>query len=90
MSNRIVFQGADIANSGEFSYHDAECFKHICGFPLFLIDQAWQRGCDFECLADGFGVGQGTMGGDWSGIRDSSDQAIEAMLTKALNFLFGT
>jgi hypothetical protein len=63
---------------------------HRCGFPLFIIGQAWQRGCDFECLADGFGVGKGTMGGDWSGIRDSSDNAIAAMLTKALNHLFGT
>jgi len=59
------------------------------GFPLYLIEQAWQRGLDLEQLADGFGPGLGTMGGDWSGIRDSSDEAIERMLEASLNFLFG-
>lgn len=58
------------------------------GFPLFLIHAAWERDCDFEDEADGFGVGKGTMGGDWSGIRDSSDEALARMLEKALNFLF--
>ena len=59
-------------------------------FPLFLIKQAWKRGCDaIEVYADGFGPGLGTMGGDWSGIRDSSPKAIDMMLQEALNFLFG-
>lgn len=58
-------------------------------FPLFLVGEAMKRGCDFEDLADGFGPGLGTMGGDWSGIRDSTDEAVAAMLERALNHLFG-
>lgn len=57
-------------------------------FPLFLIQQAWERGCGFEDLADGYGPGLGTNGGDWSGIRDSTDTAVEEMLERALNHLF--
>jgi hypothetical protein len=33
-------------------------------------------------------TGMGTCGGDWSSIRDSSDDARNRMLEKALNFLF--
>lgn len=63
--------------------------RFSASFPLFLIRRAWERGCvDIEKHADGFGAGNGTMGGDWSGIRDSSDQAKNAMLEAALNFLF--
>lgn len=58
-------------------------------YDLFLIQKAWERGCDFEDLADGFGEGLGTQGGDWSGIRDSSDDATERMFERALNHLFG-
>jgi hypothetical protein len=58
------------------------------GFPLFLIREAWNRGTSFEDLADGFGAGLGTCGGDWSGIRDSSPSAKTAMLERALNALF--
>ncbi len=54
---------------------------------LFVIDAAWQGGCSFEALADGFGRGLGTMNGDWSGIRDSSDAAIAAMTAKAVRFI---
>ena len=61
-------------------------------FPLFLISQARDKGCDFEDLADGYGVGMGTLQpngeSDWSGIRDSSDEAIEKMLERSLNHLF--
>ena len=58
-------------------------------FPLFLIRQAWERGCKtIERHADGFGKGMGTCGGDWSGIRDSSSEATDKMLEAALNFLF--
>jgi len=56
---------------------------------LLIIKLAWNGGCNFEDLADGFGSGLGTMGGDWSGIRDSSPEAINAMLAKALNHLEG-
>jgi len=55
---------------------------------LMIIREAWDRGCDFEDLADGFGKGNGTQGGDWSGIRDSTPGAIAEMFTKALNHLF--
>ncbi|MEA3201615.1 MAG: hypothetical protein QOE90_3043 [Thermoplasmata archaeon] len=58
-------------------------------FNLFLIREAWERGANMEPFADGFGPGMGTMGGDWSGIRDSTPQAKVAMLEVALNFLFG-
>ena len=54
---------------------------------LMIIRMAWHKGCDFEPEADGFGCGNGTMGGDWSGIRDSSSTAKDVMLTKALNYL---
>ena len=57
-------------------------------WPLFIIGEAWHRGCALEDLADGFGPGAGTMGGDWSGIRDSSEAAIEHMTERALNHLF--
>lgn len=55
---------------------------------LFLIREAWGAGVDFEDEADGFGEGFGTQG-DWSAIRDSSPGAIDAMLTKTLNWLEG-
>jgi len=62
-------------------------------FTLFLIQQARDRGCDFEDLADGFGPGMGTLqpdgGSDWSAIRDSTNEACERMLERALNHLFG-
>ncbi len=57
------------------------------GWPLFLIGQARERGCDFEKEADGYGPGEGTFG-DWSGIRDSSFTALTVMTQKALNYLF--
>lgn len=56
-------------------------------WDLFLIREAWDRGADFESLADGYGPGAGTHG-DWSGIRDSSPEAITRMTEAALNFLF--
>ena len=61
--------------------------KFSAGFPLFLIREAWGLGCSFEREADGYGPGAGTHG-DWSGIRDSSPEAVERMLEKALNHLF--
>ncbi len=68
-------------------YDNGHAFS--ANFPLFLISEAQKRGCSFEELADGFGPGMGTMGGDWGGIRDSSDEAVAAMLERALNHLFG-
>ena len=75
-NNRSGFNGID--NGTNFS----------ANFDLFIIREAWDRGVDFEDLADGYGKGLGTMGGDWSGIRDSSNDAINEMLERSLNFLF--
>lgn len=61
-----------------------------CGasWHLFLIREAWDGGCDFEDLADGFGPGCGTgPDQDWSGIRDSSPEAKILMVQRALNFV---
>lgn len=38
-------------------------------------------------VADGFGVGLGTCGGDWSGIRDSSDEATSRMFERCMNII---
>jgi hypothetical protein len=62
-------------------------FNFSARADLFVIDAAWQAGCSFEALADGFGAGLGTMNGDWSGIRDSSEAAIVAMTAKAVHFI---
>ena len=70
-----------------FDYVSESGMKTCCSFDLFLIRQAWHRGCDFEDLADGYGAGMGTHG-DWSGIRDSSGEATRLMLQRALNYLF--
>ena len=56
-------------------------------WELFLLGEAWRAGCDFEDLADGFGPGAGTQG-DWSALRDSSPEAMRAMMERALNHLF--
>lgn len=57
-------------------------------WDLFLIREAWHAGCDdLEHLCDGYGPGAGTHG-DWSGIRDSSPEAITRMTEAALNHLF--
>lgn len=64
--------------------------KMSASWPLFIVREAWERGCNFEDLADGFGEGSGTMGGDWSGIRDSSPGAKERMVERAVNHLFGS
>jgi len=62
-------------------------------FDLFLIHAAWGMPddvggtCEYEDLADGYGPGEGTHG-DWSGIRDSSREAKDAMFERALNHFF--
>lgn len=78
---------ASLTGYGAFSYLIENGGMHSANFPLFLIKNAWRKGCSFEKEADGFGEGLGTVGGDWSGIRDSSEKATETMLAKALNFL---
>lgn len=83
---RIVRDGVETIQ--EFDSKDSYS-RFSAGFPLFLIREAWGLGCSFEREADGYGPGAGTFG-DWSGIRDSSPEAIERMLEKALNFIFPT
>ena len=70
-----------------FNYTDARGNQHSASYRMFLIRNAWNRGCNLEDLADGFGKGLGTMNGDWSGIRDSSDEAVRKMLERALNYM---
>lgn len=82
------FSNISITDEGRFKGVDRGT-QFSAGFPLFIIHAAWDKGVDFEDLADGFGAGQGTMGGDWSGIRDSSLGAVEKMLQRSLNKLFG-
>jgi hypothetical protein len=83
-----VYSQVRIQAPGQFTYHDDELgVMATANFPLFLIKQAWDFGCDFEAEADGFALGAGTMG-DWSAIRDSSDGAKEVMLAKAMGFIF--
>jgi hypothetical protein len=76
-----------VYDPGKFEYTHHRGYKVTANFHLFLIQAAWYKGCNFEAEADGFGQGLGTMGGDWSGIRDSSVGALEKMLEKALKFL---
>lgn len=76
-----------ISDPGHFTFSDASGIKCSARFDLFLIKLAWENGCNMEDLADGFGAGLGTCGGDWSGIRDSSDEATLAMAEKALGFI---
>jgi len=82
-----VTRGKAPEELGSFSYEDAHGHLHVTSYALFLVREAWLRGADFENLADGFGEGEGTKG-DWSGIRDSSPEAVTAMLQQALNHLF--
>lgn len=71
-----VFEGTDPTHGGSFRARA----------DLTIVRGAWERGCDFEVEADGFGTGGGTRG-DWSALRDSSDKAIDAMLVKGVAFL---
>ena len=74
-----------INEDGSISFTE-DGWNKSANLPLLLIRNAWDKGLDLEDLADGFGPGAGTMG-DWSGIRDSSDDAVAAMLERAINFL---
>jgi len=80
-------QNVRILNPGKLEY-TGEHGEASANFPLLVIRRAWEAGCNFEAEADGFGQGLGTMGGDWSGIRDSSEQATAKMFAKALDFGF--
>jgi aryl-alcohol dehydrogenase-like predicted oxidoreductase len=82
-----MFTNITIGAEGVFSGREGTR-NFSAQFSLFLIRRAWDEGCDFEDLADGFGPDMGTMGGDWSGIRDSSHEAVERMFERALNFFF--
>lgn len=80
---------ATLNDAGEYTgfvkYVDADGNNCSARLDLMLIAHAWRNGVDFDDLADGFGAGLGTMGGDWSGIRDSSEAAVARMLERALN-----
>jgi hypothetical protein len=76
-----------INNPGHIEGTTDSGMRFSANFPLLLIGAAWRTGCSFEDLADGFGLGLGTCGGDWSGIRDSSEEATTTMLNRALDHL---
>jgi aryl-alcohol dehydrogenase-like predicted oxidoreductase len=76
-----------VDNRGHLNYFDEEMECNAsANFPLMLIHEAWNSGVSFEDLADGYGAGAGTHG-DWSGIRDSSDEAIDRMLERSLQHM---
>ncbi len=87
------FQGLKINHhdgaTTSFSGQDNGVPFHDTRFPLFLIEEAWARGCDFGDIADGLGHDPHTRGGVWRGIRDSSNTAITEMFERAMNHLFG-
>jgi len=72
-----------IENPGSLQYRDSRGMLCRAEFRLMLIRAAFESGTSFEDLADGFGRGLGTCGGDWSGIRDSSDGALDLMFARA-------
>lgn len=67
-------------------YNDEMKCNFAARADLWIIGQAWRLNVSFEKEADGFGAGLGTCGGDWSGIRDSSEEAIEHMQAKAARY----
>jgi aryl-alcohol dehydrogenase-like predicted oxidoreductase len=78
---------SEIVISGNMFAGKKDNLGFAAKYDLFIIREAWEKGVDFEDLADGFGSGNGTMG-DWSGIRDSSPNAINKMFERALNHFF--
>jgi aryl-alcohol dehydrogenase-like predicted oxidoreductase len=82
---RTTYTDVKVKEPGQFTHKDGEGFDYRANFPLTIISAAWRAGVSFEDLADGFGPGMGTAGGDWSGIRDSSREATDKMLERALN-----
>ncbi len=60
---------------------EGRCAAHIA--MMKVVGEAWFRGNArkfnaVEAHCDGFGAGVGSMG-DWSGVRDSTPSAVEAM-----------
>lgn len=103
------FENINIVDPGTFAGVEEsdvveDGIRFRASFPLFLIREAWDRGCDMEDLADGFeglmlriDLAEGTSEtmaagkgtrGDWSGIRDSTAEAKDRMFERALNFFF--
>ena len=78
--NRVLLDG-----ESRIEYMNDSGYAAKGWYPLLIIRLAWSAGINFEDLADGFGPGLGTLNGDWSGIRDSSESAIASMLERALN-----
>jgi len=79
--NNLKLDGETISYTDESGYTAMSA-----NLSLLLIQEAWNAGVCFEAEADGFGSGIGTQG-DWSAIRDSSDEALAKMLQKALNHI---
>ena len=88
LSEEMQWSNISIIDSGYFEGYDSEReMKFSARFDLFIIGKAWEAGIDYEAEVDGFGEDEGTMG-DWSAIRDSSDEAVARMFQKAINYFF--
>lgn len=87
MKARYDNEGLPPLRTGDIEYKDVSGHAVIADLGMLLIRKAWEDRCEMEDLADGFGVGSGTHG-DWSAIRDSSQEAKDAMLERALNHHF--
>lgn len=85
----MIFNNVVLDEGADFHYMSERGILTHCSYYLFLISRARDKGCDFEDLADGFGKGEGTKG-DWSAIRDSSDEAVRGMFERSLNHLFSS
>lgn len=88
-----MIKDLELKDDGNFVYVDTdwngfgEEMRCSASPVLFIIRRAWDGGVNFEDLADGYGEGMGTHG-DWSGIRDSSQEAKGRMFERALNHFF--
>jgi len=68
-------------------HNDDLGISYTADLVLAILKIGWlngEIGEKYEELADGFGAGAGTLG-DWSGIRDSSEDAKMKMLEVTLN-----
>ena len=89
---KVAPRWRDVTRSEDGVYHCKEWGHYLKSFDLGLaiVYELWDVdgiGEELDGLADGYGEGNGTHG-DWSGIRDSSEEAKAAMVQACLNHLF--
>lgn len=90
----VVFDDGGETFSGEYSFDGGDFWiKFSASWRLFVIDEAQTRSDEAANLIwseqDGYGCPGYTpvQGYDWSGIRDSSEEAKEAMYEIAKRYL---